>query len=255
MAMYIQNKVGKTTIHMVQIPISNFRIEVWDKKKKTSKIKNYANCGFFGGFSEKKKYFTLPVGHLIADCTYITDLNYKYLPERGKIVGNKVYIDALKCPNGAVSPENEDFGGKALSTLIVNDGEVCITKVKSIADYKNAEYAVSGLPVIKDGKDVSWKNDVLPEGWSASSCYNTKHIFVGVKDNGYISNGYIYVMGIQTKTKNCIQSSEVYNLLKGYGFTDVIKLDGGGSTVMDVEGKNKFVTSGNRQIHNVIMWK
>ena len=61
-------------------------------------------------------------------------------------------------------------------------------------------------------------------------------------------------MGIQTKTGNCIQSSEVYKKLKGQGFTDVIKLDGGGSTVLDFDGENKFVTSENRQDHNVIMW-
>ncbi len=236
-------------IHTVKIPISRFKIEVWDKPKKTTKIKNYANCGFFGGFKEGGKYFTLPVGHLIADCTYITDLNYKYLQERGKIKGNKVYVDASKCPNGAVSPENKAFGGKFISTLIVRSGRAGILKIKTIKDFMDAGYAVSGVPVIMNGKDVSYKNDVLTQGWTSGSLYNTKHIFVGLK-----GDEYIYLMGIQTKTGNCIQSSEVYKKLKGQGFTDVIKLDGGGSTVLDVEGKNKFVTSENRQIHNVIMW-
>jgi len=237
-------------IHTVKIPISRFKIEVWDKKKKTSKIKNYANGGFFAdGYRENKKDFVLPVGHLIADCTYITELNYKYLQERGRIKGNKVYVDASKCPNGAVSPENKAFGGKMISTLVVVDGDAGIVKAKNINEFLSADYAVSGVPVIANGKDVSYTKDVLPQGWTSGSLYNTKHILVGIK-----GDGYIYLMGIQTRTKNCIQSSEVYNLLKGQGFTDVIKLDGGGSTVLDFEGKNKFVASGNRQIHNVICW-
>lgn len=160
-----------------------------------------------------------------------------------------MYVDASKCPNGAVSPENEAFGGKFISTLIVRNGRADILKIKTIKDFMDADYAVSGIPVIKNGNDVSWKNDVLPEGWTESSCYATKHNFVGIKDDGYI-----YYMGMQTKTDNCIQSSEVYNKLKGQGFTDVIKIDGGGSTILDFDGKNKFVTGENRQDHNVIMW-
>ena len=248
---YLENSVYSLVngIHTIKIPISRFKIEVWDKPKKTAKIKNYANCGFFAGFKEKGKYFTLPVGHLIADCTYITDLNYKYLPERGKIKGNKVFIDASRCPNGAVSPENKAFGGKYISTLVVENSTAKIKKVKNLNGFDNANYAVSGVPVISNGKDVSYKNDVLTQGWTSGSLYPTKHIFVGLK-----GDGYIYLMGVQTKKSNCISSSEVYNKFKGQGFTDVIKLDGGGSTVLDVDGKNKFVTAENRQIHNVLMW-
>lgn len=249
---YLENGIYSYAdgIHTVKIPISNFKIEVWDKFKKTSKIKNYANGGFFAdGYRENKKDFVLPVGHLIADCTYITELNYKYLQERGKIKGNKVYVNALKCPNGAVSPENKMFGGKYISTLVVMNGEADIVRAKSIEGFMDADYAVSGVPVIKDGKDVSWKNDVLPEGWESGNCRKAGHNFIGLKNDGYI-----YLMGITTKKDNCVQSSEVYNKLKPYGFSDVIKLDGGGSTVIDVDGKNKFVSAGNRQIHNVIMW-
>lgn len=249
---YLENGIYSLVdgIHTIKIPISKFKIEVWDKFKKTSKIKNYANGGFFAdGYRENKKDFVLPVGHLIADCTYITELNYKYLQERGRIKGNKIYVDASKCPNGAVSPENKAFGGKFISTLIVRNGRADILKIKTIKDFMDADYAVSGVPVIKNGKDVSWKNDVLPEGWESGNCRKTGHNFIGLKNDGYI-----YLMGITSKKDNCIQSSEVYNLLKGQGFTDLIKLDGGGSTVIDFEGKNVFATSGNRQIHNVIMW-
>ncbi len=111
---------------------------------------------------------------------------------------------------------------------------------------KNLKYAISGIPVILNGKDVSWKDDVISEGWNASSCYATKHMFIGVKGSE------IYLMRIGTKTKNCISSSEVYNKLKRYAFDDVIKLDGGGSLVLDVDGKNKFVTFENRQINTVV---
>ena len=236
-------------IHFVKIPIPKFKIEVWDKPKKTGKIKNYANCGFFAGFKENGKYFTLPVGHLIADCTYITDLNYKYLQERGRIHNNKVYVNALMCPNGAVSPENKPFRAKSISSLVVMDGRAGVVKVKDLTPLLNADYVVSGVPVIKDGRDLSFGKDVVTEGWSAGSLYATKHIFLGLK-----GDDCIYLIGMQTKKSNCITSSEVYKKLKPYGFTDLIKLDGGGSTVLDFEGKNKFVTSENRQIHNVITW-
>jgi len=235
----------------VKIPVSKFKIEVWDKPKKTSKIKNYASGGYFAsGYKENKKKFVLPVAHLISDCTYITEANYKYLQERGRIKGNKVYIDALKCPHGKPSPENKKFAGKHISTLVVKDGKANIDQIKSIDAYMDADYAVSGVPIIKNGKDVSWGNDVLTQGWEEGNCRAAKHNFIGLKNDGYI-----YLMGIQTKKKNCVQSSEVYDLLKGQGFTDVIKLDGGGSTIVDKDGKNIFVSNEeNRQIHNVIMF-
>ena len=69
-----------------------------------------------------------------------------------------------------------------------------------------------------------------------------------LKGNGNI----VYVMAMKTKTKNMIVSAEAFKKFKALGMVDVIKLDGGGSFIMNVGGKNVASTLENRRINTII---
>lgn len=87
--------------------------------------------------------------------------------------------------------------------------------------------------------------EYLDEGWDNSIVRPTVHGFLGIKDN------YIYYFYIETKTSNCITSGEVYDKIKDCGFSDVIKVDGGGSFYCKINGEIQKSTSENRQINNI----
>ena len=61
-------------------------------------------------------------------------------------------------------------------------------------------------------------------------------------------------MGWQTKKANTIKSAEAYKKFKAMGFRDVIKLDGGGSYIFNVNGRNMSATDENRRINTIITW-
>ena len=221
--------IAKSGMHIVKIPVSRFRIGFWDKNKRTTAIANYANAGFFGNFYEGKQLFTLPAGNLMADIlpgAAVLESQKKTMLERGTI------------ENGVLTQDGR-ASGKSLTTFMVVGSTAKIGVCKALPT--GCKYALSGIPVMRDGKDVSWKNDVLSEGWDASSCYATWHGFLCVTASG----GIVYA-GMKTTAGNCIQSSEAYKKLTGLGLgiTDAIKLDGGGSYILDVGGTNKAVTSG-----------
>lgn len=223
-------------IHIVEIPRDKFKLRWWDNTKRTTKIKNYFNASFFGNYKTSDgTLYTLPAGHVVADIveedydeSVIKDLNIYGKIDNGKI---RMTFGGLKFP----------------STLIVTSEGTSIVKTNFVSE--KAKYAVSGMPVIANGKDVSWQNDVITEGWDASPVYATWHGFLGVKDNDTIM-----YFALKTTKSNCIQSSEAYNKLKGYGCKDVIMLDGGGSFVLDVGGTNQAETAGSRQINTVGMF-
>lgn len=206
----------KDSIHFVYIPIPNFKIMKWDKSKRTTAVKNYFNLGFFGWNLDGS---TIAGGNLCVD---------------GKII-----VDALTAPTWS------NLYNKKLSTLIVTKDKAEIIKTDSLQGIQNLVYAVSGVPIIRGGKDVSFKNDVLTEGYDGSETYGTWHGFLGVKNNE------IVYMAFETKTYNCVSTSEAYKKLKGYGFKDVIMVDGGGSFILDYNGTNVAETPGNRRINNI----
>lgn len=206
----------KDGIHFIYIPIKNFKILQWDKPKRTTTIKNYFNLGFFG------------------------------LLKSGKtIAGGNLCIDGNVIVEASTAPTWSNLYNKELTTLIVTADKADIIKTKTLSHIPGLKLAVSGIPIMIDGKDVSFKNDVITQGYTGGELYGTWHGFLSVKD------GEIVYMAYKTKTKNCVATSEVYNKFKGYGFKDIIKLDGGGSFILDHEGKNIAVTSGNRRINNV----
>jgi hypothetical protein len=239
-------------MHIIKIPVDKFKIQWWDKGKRTTAIQDYFNLGYFAVYSENGVSFTLPVANLLADIylNQVEEAPLKYLREWGKVENNKVWIDCRA--NGSAQ-----FKGKSPHTLVVyQDGSVSIDPLNALPS--DAVYAVAGAPVMIGGADTSYSRDVLGEGWDSSIVRPTWHGFLGLKgernvrcEQNVCCDGYIYYIGMKTTTSNCFSTSEVYKELAPLGFRDVIKVDGGGSYVLDKDGKNIAETSGNRRVNNV----
>lgn len=229
MKQYKQNNV-----YIIECSPSEFSIVLKSKRKKDLVEKTYVNANFFGNYNEGTVKFTLPAGHLV--CDYDCDISVvkKYCDDRGKFQGNKYCFDS-----GAWSYMNQ-FYGKAVSTFVIQNG---VPKVLDLVhtDF-SYDYAVTGVPVIRNGQDVKFKTYVVGQGWDASTLYATKHILVGLKAD----SNTIYVMGWKSSTGNLIYSAEAYKKFSAMGFVELIKLDGGGSYIMKYNGAVLDSTSENR---------
>lgn len=229
MKQYKQNNV-----YIIECSPAEFRIALKSKRKKNLTEKTYTNANFFANYNEGKVKFTLPVGHLV--CDFESDLApvKKYCAERGKFQGNKYCFDS-----GSWSYMNQ-FYGKAVSTFVIQNG---VPKVLDLVhtDF-SYDYAVTGVPVIRNGQDVKFKTYVTGQGWDGSTLYATKHIFIGLKPN----SNTIYVMGWKSSTGNLIYSGEAYKKFSAMGFSELVKLDGGGSYMMKYKGTTIDSTSENR---------
>ena len=198
-------------IHIVEVPIQDFKIIMNDSKKKSALPKNYCNAGFFANFSENNQPFTLPVGHLVCDYDATSQYTKKYCAERGKFNGKKFTF------NSAAWSYGNAFYQKPLSTLLVKDNKAEIKEVSFLSTGYN--YAISGIPIMKNGSSVNFENDVRTQGWDSSPLYGTWHIFIGLKENSDI----IYIIGMETLTWNMVKTNEAYNKFKSIGMYDVIK--------------------------------
>ena len=104
---------------------------------------------------------------------------------------------------------------------------------------------MSGAPIIRDGKCCTTRYKT--EGWDNSIVRSTYHGFMGV-----IEGGSLYYFRLATSSNNCITSKEVYNKISDFNFTDVIKVDGGGSFMLkSLDSSFNHTESGNRIINNV----
>jgi len=217
---------------MVALRAEDFKIEMVDRPK--TECGESANAGFFGFFSP----FTLPVAHLICDFKATDERTRKYCIERGRFEGEKFFFDSSKWSytNG--------FCGKAVST-IVSDGRQAA--VVDCVELPEGRYAVSGVPVLRDGKDCKWGAYVTKQGWSSGTVRAEWHTFVGIKDDP----GTVYVAVMETTSSNMVKKSEAYKYFKALGFRDVLKLDGGGSVWFRKGGKTT-TSGGARRINNVI---
>lgn len=235
------NYYVKNGIHIVEVPVEDFKIVMCNDFKKSAAKKNYVNAGFFASPSEDGEYFTLPVAHVVCDYDTKSKWVKYYCEERGKFESStKFKFDASK------NPVADNFVGRKLSTLMVSGASATITDTTSLPD--GLEYAISGVPVMRDGADVKFDTYVQNQGWEAGSLYGTWHTFVGLKEDGKI----IYVMGMRTYSYNMIRSAEAFKKFQKLGMRDVIKLDGGGSFIMNVDGKVVKSTSENRRINTII---
>ena len=235
-------KYTKTSnnIHIVEVPVEDFKIIMNDSAKKTAKKDNFCNAGFFATYHENKEAFTLPVGHLMCDYDASSKWTKKYCTERGKFNGDKFTFDS-----STWSYMNQ-FHKKSLSTLLVNDKAEIKDIVSIPSGYK---YAISGVPIMRNGEDVKFATYVTGQGYDGSTLYATWHIFIGLKNK---TDKTIYVMSMKTTSGNMIKSAEAFKKFKALGFYDVIKLDGGGSTILKANSANKVCTLENRRINSII---
>lgn len=231
----------KDGIHIVEVPAQDFKIIMCNEKKKSASAENYCNAGFFAAYREAGTAFTLPVGHVICDFNASNQWVRYYCKQQGEFTSqNKYKFDCSKFDY------NNPFCGKKVSTLAVFGGSATIMDTASLPD--GLDYAISGVPIMRDGEDVKFDSYVRGQGWDGSTLYGTWHIFVGLKQDGKV----IYVMGMKTTSGNMIKSAEAFRKFKALGMRDVIKLDGGGSFIMNVNGKAVASTLENRRINTII---
>lgn len=245
---YTTTKIDpNNTTHIIEVSPADFKIIMNDSKKKSAFPKNYCNAGFFANFYEtnsngNKQYFTLPVGHLICDFDSKSQWTKHYCNERGKFNGKKFTFDS------STFSYNNSFHKKPLSTLLVNTKSKK-AEIKEVVSIPNGyDYAINGVPIMKNGRSVSLESDVKTQGWGGSSLYGTWHIFVGLKKD----SNMIYIIGMKTTTWNMVKTNEAYKKFKELDMYDVIKLDGGGSFYMNVSGKAVASTSEDRRVNTII---
>ena len=229
------NSYTKNGLEFVNIT-DKFKIKYHDKSKRTGNVENYINGGFFASYrDENNNYFTLPVGNLKCDISYMPSAAREYLApftRSGKLIYN--------CNNN----QSTQFHGKKVSTLIVPvNGEPYIEDLNSIPE--NALYAISGVPTVRFGDDVDYYNYVKAQGWDESCMYGTYRHWLGIRD------GQIWKISGRTYTKNYIYGMEFWKKVRDEQFDDIICLDGGGSYYKKL-GKKTQTTAGTRQINNII---
>ena len=212
--------------HIVEVPAKDFAVRLVDKAKKSAYSGNYCNAGFFGNYNEGRDKSTLPVGHTVAIMETDNKWVNHYCAQRGKLAAGKlVYAEP----------------GRTETTLFIRGGKADMGEVS--APPEGCAYAIAGVPVLRQGKAVSWA-EARAQGWEASSLYATWHIFAGYgKDKSRVT-----VVALKTTTGNLISSGEGAKKLAARGLTDAIKLDGGGSTILKVGGKTPVSTAGNRRL-------
>lgn len=222
-------------VHDFAVPVGAFRVELIDAPK-TECGDNYANAGYFGNYTEQGEPFTLPAGHLAADLTAKSQWVRHYIQERGRIEGEKAVFDSYTW--SYLNPLYQ----KTVSVLLVRDGAASIQEVQELPQ---CDYAVAGIPVLRGGQKATTAQ-AMAQGWDKSSLRATHHIFVGL--NG---DGRIHVLGMETKGVNLLDSGEAAELLAARGYTDVIKLDGGGSYIIRSDAVGA-TTGGDRRICSII---
>lgn len=234
-------KTGRITLNGYTIEqVSDFSIVYWDKSKKKGTADSHINGGFFGYFKENGVDFTLPVGNLVCDFR-VSDFEnspaYKYL---------KPYVHGLKLYYSTGDNASSQFKGRKVSTLVLpTNGTPYVSELSTVPP--SARYAISGIPVIRDGVDVSYNNFVKPQGWDPSPFYATTRNFIGLKGST------IYVVSGTSKTENFVATSEVYDKLKSFGFGQLLALDGGSSYYHKYKGKSDLVWT-DRQVNNLVLY-
>ncbi|MBE7048671.1 MAG: N-acetylmuramoyl-L-alanine amidase [Ruminococcaceae bacterium] len=199
-------------VYVQEIEPKDFKVVVCDREKKDIPLGSYFNCGYF---ATEKGGRTVPVGNLASD---------------GKIV--------------AQAKDNANWmnlSGKALTTVYTTDyGECGIVKTDNLSTIKGLKSAVSGIPIIVGGKQVSL-DEIKAEGYFGNELYDTWHGFLGIRHNKLV-----YV------AMKCAFNQMCWALV-ALGIYDAIKLDGGGSFILK-DGKELTGTEENRRIHNVGVW-
>lgn len=223
---------------MTAVPAEDLTVELVDRPKSECGD-NCANAGYFANYSEAGEPFTLPVGHLVGDYKAAGKWTRHYCQERGRFQGDKFTFDS-----GGWSYANP-LHGKAVSTLLISGGKARVEEIRTVPE--GTDYAVSGIPVLRAGKACTTAQ-AKGQGWDTSPLRATWHTLVGLK-----GDGMVYVMGWHSRTANLLDSGEAAQVFRGLGFTDVLKLDGGGSYYQSRDGAVSK-TAENRRINSVLRW-
>ena len=207
----------KGSIFVQEIDPKDFKIEVVDSKKKDISRGSYFNCGFFTSEADGK---TIPVGNLASE---------------GKIISS-----------AKDNPSWVNLSGHKLTTIYTAErgasGNIMclIDKTDDISQIPGVKTAVSGIPIIVGGKQVTM-DEIKAEGYFGNELYDTWHGFLGIRHNKLC-----YV------AMKC-EFNQMCWALVALGIYDAIKLDGGGSFILK-NGKVLEETSENRRIHNIGVW-
>lgn len=235
----VQKKPDKYTKNGLTIrKLNDFRIVYYDAPKVGANYGNYANAGFFGNFkSSNGTIYTLPVANLVCDPWSI--------PAEGRQDVIK-YVKNGKLRIGTADNWTTQFKGRAVSTLIVPaSGKPYIADV--VAPPDNCLYAISGVPTVRHGDDVNYYGYVVKQGWDASCMRATWRNWLGIRDGG------IWLISGQTTASNYIYGMQFWNWIKDEKFEDIICLDGGGSFITKMDGKQTR-TAENRRINNLVVF-
>ena len=212
---------GGGQVLMTAVQAEDLTVELVDKPKGECGD-NCANAGYFANYSEAGEPFTLPVGHLVADYNASGKWTRHYCQERGRFQWDRFTFDA-----GRWVYANPMYG-KEISTLLISGGKARVEEIRTVPE--GTDYAVSGIPVLRDGTACT-SAQAKGQGWDTSPLRPTWHTLVGLK-----GDGMVYVMGWQSRTANLLDSGEAARVFRGLGFTDVLKLDGGGSYYQSRDG-------------------
>lgn len=209
---------------------------LWFDKSKNVIPKNAFNLGFFGEFTAGKLKYTLPVANLCVDAEDIGIQQTGDIRSWGGSVDDKVRL-ATK------HRVDKQFKDKYVTTLLIDKhNKVSFAECDSFSDaYK---YAVSGVPIIRNGVDVSYTNVFKPQGWYDDILRASSRNCIGNKGN------VMYLISGATKNTNYLKTSEMYNALKGLKLDNLIGFDGGGSFACNIGG-NMLKTAENRRINSI----
>ena len=214
----------------------NFRVEVVSMAKR-SIPGNFANAGYFGPYYQEAEDFALPVGHLVGDYKATGKWMRHYAEERGTFDGDKWLFDSGKWTYA--NPP----GGKAVTTVYTMADDPNTIHVGEIVNLPHGVgYAVSGIPIIRDGKAVTL-DQIKAQGWDTSPFRATWHTVLAVEDNK------VHVIPWQSHSTNLVTSGEAAKAFSAY--RDVIKLDGGGSFMYRCGGE-ELATEENRVICSIL---
>lgn len=236
------NIINHNGLSIYKIPVDTFKIIYFDKRKTLSNLDTYANAGYFAGFKENGVYFTLPVANVVCDIDLDTVyyIATSYLKER-PIINNKLYFAA----NQNASSE---FRNKVVSTICIKDSMVECRKLNNYKELKEYKYAISGVPIISHGVNQKMK-DITNEGWDTGTMRATMHGFLGIKLNDD-KNLYYFCFANTSSGNNGLKM--IQDMVKGFGFKYLLKLDGGGSAYFKYNNYEKMRTSEDRQINTII---
>ena len=207
-----QTVMNLNNVWVQEIAPLNLAFVECDCPKRDAGYPNYFNGGFFAELAGGK---TIPVGNLANNGVVLA-----------QAVDNEGWIN---------------LSNKKLTTVVVlKDGSASLQSTNRLDNIANLKTAISGIPIIIDGKAVSRAN-IKKEGYFGSELYDTWHSFLGLREKKLV-----YVAA------QCDFDQMVW-IMVALGIYNAIKLDGGGSFIL-YNARIIEVTSGNRRINNVGLW-